>query len=464
MNIFRSSRRARVFSALLIAFVFGAAMAGPAEAKGLKERLGFGKKHKKGAPPAVGISKPDMPENDAKAKADPAPPTTQRSVLLISQPEHGAEIAPGATIAFIKFNHIIDEVTEYYTERETVKYEDEELGISNFRTTVEMGGYDTGICARQVEAALAQHLADLNRFKVVTRDHIDTVLEEQHFANSGSVDTRTSARLGKLIGADILIYGQVQLCVSSRMNYEQLALAAASAGAGLTGEGGWMKNLVAGFKAFGPEKLRSFVLAQVQLIEAQTGKRVFTTSLAGEYQDTTNALSFDVGHRELIYRAADKLANSFIDNFLARQEARYIGLYAGNTWDFGGGIDLIQLGQCDRAERYFTDVYARYKDSMAEQDIARLMYNHGIALMCSNRPQEALDRLWASLRLSNDEPTFAAINFTNDIIDRGRHIRAEIDPIVRDVEYRLYPPAQPVSTIPQPTGAPEAAGSVGPGE
>lgn len=424
----------RVLSTFLIAILLGSTTSVPVEAEGLRDKFKLGRNKDKdnNETPKVGVS--SSPEVDAV----PASPTTRRDVLFVTAPKHTTDIPPGSTIAFIEFNHIEHEFPEYLRTRRTVRTTDEIIEESSIQKTVESDFYNSNICARQVASALAQHLADLNLYKVVSRDRIESILKEQNFANSGRVDSTTSARLGKLIGADILIYGEVQLCVSNRMSYGAIAAALQSAGPEGKG-GGFLNNVVETVKAFKPEKMRSFVLAQIQLIEAQTGKRVFTTSLAGEFTDKTNALQFDMKHRELIFRAADDLSNSFIDNFLSRPEASYIELYADSAWGFGAGIDLIQLGRCPRAEQYFSDIYAANRSAMKEDDVARLMYNHGVALMCSNRPEEALDRLWASMRLSNEEATLEAIEFANDTIDRGRHIKAENDSIILDVEEKMYP-------------------------
>jgi len=422
-----------------------------AEAKGLKERLKrIGGGDKKNGQPVAGIS--SAPDSEASSDK---PNSSRRPVLLVSVPSNKADISEGATIAFIDFRHIEHDFPNTFVGKRTVQTtETQTVSGRRFHQRVEEDGYDSNVCARQVESALAQHLADLNRFKVVTRDHIDTVLEEQHFSNSGSVDSTTAARLGKLIGADVLVYGQVQLCVSSRKDYEKLAKLASMAGSEIDGgKKGWLSNALSAFKELKPEKLRSFVLAQIQLIEAQSGKRIFTSSLAGEFMETRGALAFDMGHRELVYEATDDLANNFIDDLLARQEARYVNLYADNRWDFDQGIDLIQLGDCEQAEMYFRGVYSRYRGSMDERELSKLMYNHGVSLMCANRSEEALARLWASLRLFNDDLTFEAIAFTNDTIDRGRRIMREEDAIIQTVRASRY------SYAPSPTAPADSTAS-----
>ena len=441
--------RLRIITTMLLAASMLAAMAAePLAAKGLKEKLGIGRKDK--AEPSASLP-PETPAAAAAADDSKAGPGGTRDVLVITEPRHLAAIDKGATIAFIDFNHIEHEFPDFLDTYTRVEETTVEHGYGHEAfTSVRRGVYNSRVCARQVEAALAQHLADLNLFKVVTREHIKSVVEELDRKATGRYDTSRTATLGKLIGADILIYGQVQLCVSSQMNFDEIADAVGSVVGGIaTGDGGgrWANLLGGLFKKGAPEKLRSFVLAQIQLIRAETGERVFTTSLTGEFNGSISALDFKMEHRELVHHAADDLANQFIDDFLARKEARYMDLYQDPRFDFGKGIDLIQLGSCGRAERHFRTVYERYGTQMDERDLARLMYNHGVALMCANQPEAAADRLWASLRLVGESRTFEAIEFTNDIIDRGRLVVAETDPVILAVEQRRYPGAQSLDPV-----------------
>ncbi len=423
---------------VIVAVVLILLVNGIAEAEGIRDKLkrvargGGSEEH-----PTVVLSDDDYSGAQSDSKK-----TGTKTVLLVSVPKNEANIEEESAIAFIDFKHIEHDIPSNLKERKifSISEVETEEGGQDVRRKVEEEGYSSEICARQVEAALGQHLADLNIFKVVTRDHIKTVLDEIKFSYSGSVNSTTAAKLGNLTGAKTLLYGQVQLCASSRKDYEMLSNLALRVGH-MAGEGGngWLGNLVGAVKEIVPEKIRAFVLAQVQLIDAETGKRVFTASLRGEFEGKRGALAYQMSHRELIYRAAEDLANNFIDDLLARQEAQYIDLYSDERFGFRKGIDLIQLGDCSRAEIYFRNTYLQHGKSMNERETSRLMYNHGIALMCANRPNESLDRLWASLRLMNEQRTFDAISFTNDTVDRGRVIVQESDSIIRDVREVRFP-------------------------
>lgn len=56
---------------------------------------------------------------------------------------------------------------------------------------------------------LTTSLVKTNRFKVVERNKIKKVLDEQKFGLSGMVDRETAAKAGKLIGAEYLVLGSI---------------------------------------------------------------------------------------------------------------------------------------------------------------------------------------------------------------------------------------------------------------
>lgn len=72
------------------------------------------------------------------------------------------------------------------------------------------GGKDTTLepLRQGLAQMLISDLASLDGVKVVERERLQDVLNEQHLAASGKVDARTAARLGKLLGARYLVLGR----------------------------------------------------------------------------------------------------------------------------------------------------------------------------------------------------------------------------------------------------------------
>ncbi|TCL64272.1 flagellar assembly T-like protein [Hydrogenispora ethanolica] len=56
---------------------------------------------------------------------------------------------------------------------------------------------------------LTTALVNTQKFRVIEREQIDKVLQEQRFGASGMVDSNTAARLGKILGVQYLVMGRV---------------------------------------------------------------------------------------------------------------------------------------------------------------------------------------------------------------------------------------------------------------
>src|SRR5947209_5082414 len=54
---------------------------------------------------------------------------------------------------------------------------------------------------------LISDLAAVDTVRVVEREQLQAVLDEQKLSHSGKIDTRTAARIGKLLGARYLVLG-----------------------------------------------------------------------------------------------------------------------------------------------------------------------------------------------------------------------------------------------------------------
>ena len=88
---------------------------------------------------------------------------------------------------------------------ELAGYADEDLTVirQNWRNMVESGFLE-------------------NSFRVVDRDMVDNILQEQHFQKSGVVNASTSVEVGKILGINLVLTGTVRVLASdgSRFHVE----------------------------------------------------------------------------------------------------------------------------------------------------------------------------------------------------------------------------------------------------
>lgn len=82
------------------------------------------------------------------------------------------------------------------------------IAVADFRNDTSAGWWSGGV-GRDLAGMLSNELASTDKFKVVERSRLDTVLDEQDFAESGRVAKGTGAKIGKITGAKYLVLGTV---------------------------------------------------------------------------------------------------------------------------------------------------------------------------------------------------------------------------------------------------------------
>jgi hypothetical protein len=100
-------------------------------------------------------------------------------------------------------------------------------------------------------------LLDSGKFRVLERQQIQDVVGEQDFGDSGRVDPATAAKIGKILGAQYLLYGTVD-----EFEYSK------------GGEGGGVR--VAGLRV-GASQARAHIGMDVRVVDAVTGEILFST-------------------------------------------------------------------------------------------------------------------------------------------------------------------------------------------
>jgi curli biogenesis system outer membrane secretion channel CsgG len=83
------------------------------------------------------------------------------------------------------------------------------LGVAEFKNDVGNIGWWNSDVARELSGMLTNELAATGKFKMVEREKLDKVLDEQDLADSGRVNKKTGAKIGKLTGAQYLVVATV---------------------------------------------------------------------------------------------------------------------------------------------------------------------------------------------------------------------------------------------------------------
>ncbi|MEW6557914.1 MAG: CsgG/HfaB family protein [Elusimicrobiota bacterium] len=160
--------------------------------------------------------------------------------------------------------------------------------------------FDDPKIGRGMAKMLTTALVDSKRFKVVERspEMIKSILEEQRFSQSAVVDEQTAARIGKLLGAQAVVVGEVS----------EFGIRKTGVYTGFTGSRNITTRIVIDAKMVSVET--------GEIISAATGIGTCTTSSSG----TGAVLSFEYGTegfdetsigiatRKAIYQLVEKIA------------------------------------------------------------------------------------------------------------------------------------------------------------
>ncbi|MCX6571726.1 MAG: hypothetical protein NT006_09985 [Candidatus Aminicenantes bacterium] len=190
-------------------------------------------------------------------------------------------------------------------------------------------------------------LVETGKFKVLERQEIDAVIGEQDFGASGRVDPATAAKIGRILGAQYLVYGTV-----NEFEYSK------------SGEQGGVR--IAGLRV-GAEQAKAHIGMDVRIVDAVTGEIPFSTRATASASRT----GFKVG-----YSSSDFGANlaAFNQTPLGEATRKAIGdAVAKLVRDFGGEAapppPLIWSGKLFVAEGGTLVIKAGTKDGLRVGDV-----------------------------------------------------------------------------------------------
>ncbi|MCB1561654.1 MAG: CsgG/HfaB family protein [Xanthomonadales bacterium] len=135
------------------------------------------------------------------------------------------------------------------------------IGVAEFKNESGAGWWRGGV-GWELSGMLANELAATGDFNVVERSKLESVLAEQDLGASGRVSSSTSARIGKLTGAQYLVMGTVT-------SYE----------AGTSSRGGGIS-----FKgiSLGGKKSKAYIAVDIRVVNSTTGEIDFVRTIEGE--------------------------------------------------------------------------------------------------------------------------------------------------------------------------------------
>lgn len=317
-----------------------------------------------------------------------------------------------------------------------------------------------GDCGTEVKDALMRRLIENSDYTVLTRDNLGSLIKEADFTWSGRVDTRTATRLGDLLGASVFIVGRVVFCgftVDEKTNIygERFNILAMLRIIDLrTGEAIFASSSEGNFIP-GPEQfLVSDLVAQTRSGKYRTQalldgffddlhvffkrlnpfRRVDEGLTTEEMLQKTDPCLAPCGlARYFKLKAAEDMANSFADRFFARPIWDSVQMWRNDRWLYSDSIRYVHLGQCPVAVEWLETMAVRDLEHMPPRAIAEYLHNYGVALLCVDRPQDSLEKLRASYRITKDDWTLKMIGLASRVDEWNLRAQVEKEPEIQRI-------------------------------
>ncbi|HEY5546233.1 MAG TPA: CsgG/HfaB family protein [Gemmatimonadaceae bacterium] len=187
--------------------------------------------------------------------------------------------------------------------------------------------------ARSLTEALTTTLVGTNRFVVLERMALGQVQQEQDLGASGRVNRETAAEVGKLIGAQVLVTGDI-----TGFTHQRSAL------------GGKLTNVIKGVTA-GVERVSAQVSIDLRLIDAVTGEVI--ASIKGDGEAAQQGVTADLTKDEKKYDGSVSLTTPLGRASRGAIEKAVAGIltsmpkmkWSARVIDFRDGVVYVNAGQ-----------------------------------------------------------------------------------------------------------------------
>lgn len=212
----------------------------------------------------------------------------------------------------------------------------------------------------KIESKIAKHKLDKKRyFTILSRKDMNKVISEQKLQSSELMDEKTTTRIGKLIGAQAIINGEI-------------ASASAESGKYLQDK----KECLRYYKKGGCAQWRFYkvtcrttqatVAANLNIVDIETGSIIYGDTISKDYNGDSckNTGFFSSSSKVLSKRQAiDMLTNQIANEFVKKITPHYVFINVAIIDDidisvtgaqkdqFKNALEFIKFGRLDRADK-----------------------------------------------------------------------------------------------------------------
>jgi len=232
------------------------------------------------------------------------------------------------------------------------------VAVSNFR-------HDNVGLAGKIETMMAKHQLDKQKyFTVLSRRDVNKVIAEQKLQSSELMDEKTSTRIGKLIGAQAMINGEIASANAEAGSYREERKECLS----YYKEGGCARW---NFYNVTCNTTQAAVSANINIVNIETGSLIYGDSISKNYsadsckEGTALFGILQTAPKQILSKgqALNKLASDIADEFVYKLTPHYVyfqvalldSIELDSVTDaqkqaFANALEFIKAGRIDKAD------------------------------------------------------------------------------------------------------------------
>jgi tetratricopeptide (TPR) repeat protein len=269
---------------------------------------------------------------------------------------------------------------------------------------------------RPMTDSLEEALVNTNRFTVVDRQHMSQLMRELRLSSSDLADPSAAARLGKVVAAGALIFGDVQT------NYREQP------------DETRYKDDKGGYHTWYSLKGEAYVRSTFKIVDVSTGRLIVARTYEERADDVNRAL--DKRPQQIDRIALENAARrAVVERFMRAIVPHQDYLYAhfqkdGDIPQLEGGIGWAERGDWKKAQAAFNDAaqVAEKNVKLKAAQVAKCYWNLGLAYEYAGDYDKGEAMVNKAYSLSNDRDMLAEIDNIHRLQADARKLAEQTPP------------------------------------
>jgi len=263
---------------------------------------------------------------------------------------------------------------------------------------------------------LEEALIATNRFQVLDRQHLGSIMRELSLSSSDLSDPAKAARLGKLVTAAALIYGEVDHAYRETPSEDRIR----------NKDGSWMVL----YKLKGEVRVRT----TFKIVDVATGRLIIAKTYEEQREDTNTGLgrSPEAINRDALERSARQaVVERFMRAIVPHQE--YVTASFQKDSDIPqleGGIGWAERGEWKKAQTTFSQAVGdcQKNPKIKTEQLAKAYWNLGLSYEYAGDYDTATSTVQKAYELSNDRDMLRELDNIRRLQDEARRVSEQTAP------------------------------------